>query len=104
MNQPNGEQVVRIAGVCKSFGARDVLRSVDLTLRCGSVVGLLGKNGSGKTTLLKCALGLLRPTAGSTSVFGEEAWDLSAAAKARLGYVPQEPSLYPWMTVRQVID
>ncbi len=66
-------------------------------------LGLLGANGSGKTTLIKCALGLLRPTAGRASVFGENAWDLSADAKARLGYVPQEVTSCPWMRVRQVI-
>jgi ABC-2 type transport system ATP-binding protein len=67
------------------------------------VLGLLGSNGSGKTTLIKCAFGLLRPTVGSATVFGENAWDLSAVAKARLGHVPQEVTTYPWMRVRQVI-
>jgi ABC-2 type transport system ATP-binding protein len=67
------------------------------------VLGLLGQNGSGKSTLLKCTLGLLKPSAGGVTVFGEDAWNLSASAKARLGYVPQEFVSYPWMRVRQVI-
>jgi ABC-2 type transport system ATP-binding protein len=49
-------------------------------------------------------LGLLAPTSGEAQIFGENAWDLSAEAKARLGYVPQEVATYPWMRVRHIID
>lgn len=89
--------------LAKSFDGSDVLRGVDLRVEPGAVLGLLGKNGSGKSTLIKCLLGLLRPTRGEAHVFGEGAWDLSEAAKARLGYVPQEVVVYPWMRVRQAI-
>src|SRR5882672_9908719 len=99
MNQP----VLHVDHLQKSFESKEVLRGIDLAIEPGMVLGLLGANGSGKTTLIKCALGLLRPTAGSVSMFGENAWDLSAAAKGRLGYVPQEVVSYPWMRVRQVI-
>ncbi|TWU00521.1 ABC transporter ATP-binding protein YtrB [Botrimarina colliarenosi] len=87
----------------KAFDGDAVLKGVDLTVEPGTVLGLLGKNGSGKSTLIKCLLGLLKPTAGEAFVFGEDAWSLSAAAKGRLGYVPQEVVTYPWMRVRQVI-
>lgn len=88
----------------KQFGSNSVLNGVTLSLEPGTTLGLLGKNGSGKTTLLKCALGLLRPTDGKASLFGEEAWNLSAEAKGQLGYVSQEVSTYPWMRVDQVLD
>ena len=97
------DSVIDVVRLQKSFGPKNVLESVSLSLEPGTVLGLLGANGSGKTTLIKCALGLLRPTAGSVSVFGESSWDLSASAKARLGYVPQEVTSYPWMRIRQVI-
>jgi ABC-2 type transport system ATP-binding protein len=95
--------VIQLDQLQKSFAAKEVLRGIEMTIEPGTVLGLLGSNGSGKTTLIKCALGLLRPTAGFATVFGEDAWDLSASAKARLGYVPQEVTSYPWMRVRQVI-
>jgi ABC-2 type transport system ATP-binding protein len=97
------EPVLHVNHLQKSFGAKEVLAGIDLAIEPGTVLGLLGANGSGKTTLIKCALGLLRPTAGRVCVFGENSWDLSASAKARLGYVPQEVVSYPWMRVRQVI-
>src|SRR5690606_29143087 len=86
---------IAIRGLSKSFGTKEVLRGIDLELPPGTVLGLLGSNGAGKTTLIKCLLGLLAPTSGQAAVFGENAWDLSAEAKARLGYVPQEVATYP---------
>jgi ABC-2 type transport system ATP-binding protein len=97
------ETMLEMRGVRKSFKTTKVLDGVDLAVQAGSVVGLLGKNAAGKTTLLKCALGLLRPSAGAVTILREPAWSLSATAKARLGYVPQEVSLYPWMRVSQLI-
>lgn len=96
--------VLELANLAKSFGPKNVLEHVDLSVRAGSVVGLLGKNGAGKSTLIKCALGLFRPRAGTAAVFGEDAWTLSAAAKSRIGYVPQAPAHFPWMRVGQMID
>lgn len=96
------ESVIELRNVTKRFKHKVVLDNLDFTLRRGTVTGLLGKNGAGKTTLLKCALGLQTPQAGESRVFGEVATKLSAAAKNRLGFVPQEVSLYPWMNVRQI--
>lgn len=97
-------EIIRTTGLRKSFGRSEVLRGVDLMIPRGAVVGLLGTNGAGKSTLIKCLLGLLKISAGSASVLGEDPWNLSADAKSRIGYVPQVVHVYPWMQVRQVID
>lgn len=94
--------VIDIQGVTKRFGTTEVLCGVDWQISKGSVVGLVGTNGAGKSTLIKCLLGLLKPTAGHIRILGEDPWTLSAAAKERLGYVPQTVQLYPWMTVDQI--
>lgn len=93
-----------MSDVTKSFGDKQVLDGATLKLPPGTVTGLLGTNGAGKTTLLKCALGLLRIQSGECRIFGESSWDLSAETKARIGYVPQIPALWPWIKVGQLIE
>ncbi|MDA0806844.1 MAG: ABC transporter ATP-binding protein [Planctomycetota bacterium] len=105
MNAPSNDvPMIEASGLSKSFGTARVLLGVDLTIPRGSVTGLLGKNGSGKSTLLKCLLGLLKPSSGTARILGEDGWNLSAEAKAQLGYVAQEVSLYSWMRVQQIIE
>lgn len=99
---------ITIRGLTKSFRvsrreSNEVLRGVDLDVPNGTIVGLLGINGSGKTTLLKTLVGLLKPDAGEARIFGEDPWSISDSAKRRVGYVPQEVRVAPWMTVEQVV-
>jgi ABC-2 type transport system ATP-binding protein len=98
------EPVISAQGVRRRFGDKEVLRGVDLTIPRGSVVGLLGKNAAGKSTFIKCLLGLIKIDSGTIRVFNDDSWSLSAETKARLGYVPQEISLYSWMRVSQIIQ
>ena len=97
------ESPLHMRALRKSFKEKEVLKGVDLEIPSGSVVDLIGTNGAGKSTLIKCLLGLLRIDSGEASVLGESPWDLSETAKARLGYVPQDIKLYPWMKLRQLI-
>ena len=77
------------------YEGRPVLRGVNLAIPAGDFVSVVGPNGSGKTTLLKLALGLLRPTAGEVTVFGER----PERARRRIGYVPQHAHLDPLFPV-----
>ena len=79
------DAVLRADRLRKNFGDKEVLRGIDLAIEPGTMLGLLGANGSSKTTLIKCAFGLLRPTAGTVTVLGEDSWNLSGAAKAGEG-------------------
>ncbi len=97
------EPILSARNLQKAYGKRAVLKGVTLNVPRGVVVGLVGSNGAGKSTFLKCLLGLLRPTAGSIRLLGEEGWELTPATKAKIGYVPQTNRLYPWFNVSQMI-
>lgn len=97
------EAIIDVRQLSKSYGHTHVLRSVNLQVPRGAIVGLMGTNGSGKSTLIKCLLGLLQADSGTTRLLGSDSWDLAPTVKERLGYVPQVVYLYNWMKVRHVI-
>ena len=86
------------SGATRRFGALSAVDRVDLELRAGEVVGLVGANGAGKTTLIRMLLGLLHPSAGEVRLLGETP---SRRSRARLGYVPQGLGLYEDLTVAE---
>jgi ABC-2 type transport system ATP-binding protein len=90
-----------VENLTKSYGAVQALRGVDLTIRRGEVVGLLGRNGAGKTTLASIIAGLIRPDGGRVLVHGIDASVEPATVRAQLGYAPQEIGIYPTVTVRE---
>jgi ABC-2 type transport system ATP-binding protein len=77
----------------KAFYGKTVLEDVSFRVDAGDVVGVLGKNGAGKTTLLELMLGFSPPTTGGVELFGHASFRLPGAAKARLGFVPQQDEL-----------
>ena len=96
--------LIEFSAVTKAFKNHRALDSLSVQFKKGSTVGLLGPNGAGKSTCLKMMLGLLRPTSGSVSIFGWDLWSEGPKIRQQIGYVPEDPWLYPWMTVRQVIQ
>ena len=102
MNQT--EWVIDTQGLGKSYKEIHTLKGLDLRVPLHSIFGFLGPNGAGKTTTIKLLLGLIRPTAGSASVFGLDSVRDSVAIRARIGYLPQEPRFYEHMTARQILD
>jgi len=85
----------------KSFGKRQVVKDVSLTLRTGEVVGLLGPNGAGKTTSFYMLVGLVRSSGGDISIDGQSIENLPIHRRARLGlgYLPQEASIFRKLNV-----
>ena len=98
--------VLRAEGLTKSFGKRQVLRSVSIEVRGGEVVGLLGPNGAGKTTTFYCVVGLTRPDTGAVLLGDHDLTQLPMFRRARLGisYLPQEPSVFRGLTVEDNIN
>ncbi len=100
--------VVHAAGLCKTFKdfwrrpRAEAVKDLNLEIQPGEVFGLLGPNGSGKTTTIKMLLGLLYPTSGRISVFGNAPTDV--AVKARIGFLPEESYLYRFLVASETLD
>jgi len=94
--------VLHARGLSKSFRGRKVVDSVSFEVRPGEVVGLLGPNGAGKTTSFHCVVGLLHPDEGEVHLDGHDLSGMPLHARARLGlgYLPQEPSIFRKLSVR----
>jgi ABC-2 type transport system ATP-binding protein len=95
--------IVSAEGVSKSFGGKEILRGLDLQVREGQVIGLLGRNGAGKSTLIECLLGLRELDAGRVTICGDHVDALTEATRARIGYVPQKSHLFEWLTPDQML-
>jgi lipopolysaccharide export system ATP-binding protein len=99
-------KVLETDEIGKSYGGRDVVRGVSLSITQGEVVGLLGPNGAGKTTSFYMIVGLVRPDTGRVIVDGTEITRLPMYLRARkhhISYLPQEPSVFRKLTVEENI-
>lgn len=91
--------LVTLSGVSKHYGDYRAISVLDLDLREGECVALAGHNGAGKSTLIKLILGLIRPTHGRVTLFGQDAHSPAAARlRDRIGYLPETVALHPAMT------
>ena len=91
-------EAIRCQGLTKHYGRIVGLDSLDLDVEEGVVFGFLGPNGAGKTTTLKILTGLSIPTGGRAWVAGEEVSPNSFPLQSKIGYLPEEPAFYNWMT------
>jgi ABC-type multidrug transport system ATPase subunit len=96
--------VIRLHQAAFSYRAAEpVLAGVDLEIGPGLTL-LLGPNGCGKSTLLKLAAGIERPDSGRIEIDGHDLWTDEVAARRGLAYVPEQPDLTPYATVREILD
>ncbi len=99
------DETVVIRRVIRRYGSHYAVRGVDLTLRAGECVGLVGHNGAGKTTLIKMMLGLVRPNSGNVLVLGEDpAAGAATRARREIGYLPENVALHPSMTGAETLS
>jgi len=95
------DAVVELRGVTKRFAAHVAVRDLSLSVPRGVIYGLLGPNGAGKTTSIRMINDIVKPDAGTITLFGT--LGPGRAAQRRIGYLPEERGLYPKMTVRRVL-
>lgn len=96
--------MLEVRNLTKYYTHVPAVDSVSFTIRPGEVVGYLGPNGSGKSTTVKMLTGLLRPTTGRILFEGRNIAEQSVAYRKRLGYVPEDPNLYAYMSGREYLQ
>ncbi len=101
---PGPYDVVFVAGVSRTFDDRAVLRDIDLVVKKGTILGVIGPSGAGKTTTIRMITGALRPTKGEIRVLGEEPTKFRRSTRERIGYMPQLFTLYPHLSARENVD
>jgi branched-chain amino acid transport system ATP-binding protein len=95
--------LLEVDGLRGGYGAETVLQGVDMTLREGEIVAVIGRNGVGKSTLMRALAGLLRASAGTIRLGGRDitAEPADRRARAGIGYIPQGRDVFPDLTVRE---
>ena len=101
---PQEDWAIQVAGLCKDYDDKSVLRGVDFTVKRGEVFGLLGPNGAGKTTTLEILEGFRVPTSGTVRVLGFDPADHAVALRERTGVVLQECGFPLHLRVGELID
>ena len=96
-------EMLRIEGLYKRFGDKQVLNGLSLSVPEHSIFGFIGKNGAGKTTTMKTVLGLLKADAGEITVNGEKVVYGETATNRYIGYLPDVPAFYPFMTASEYL-
>ncbi len=96
--------LVHIDGVMKSFGDKIALKNVTFSVPAGQICGLLGPNGAGKTTLFRLLMGILKATSGQLLIDGLDAFEDRVEVKRLIGFLPDEPVFYSYLSGREVLE
>jgi ABC-2 type transport system ATP-binding protein len=96
--------LVEIDGVMKSFGYKTALKNVTFSVPSGQICGLLGPNGAGKTTLFRLLMGILKATEGKLLIDGRDAFDDRVEVKRLIGFLPDEPIFYSYLSGYEVLE
>ena len=99
-----GETLAVVTHVSRSYGRHRAVDDISFEIRRGEVLGLLGPNGAGKTSTTRMLCGVLAPESGQIRVCGHDIIEAPQQAKTGIGYLPEQPPLYPDLTVDQYLD
>lgn len=97
-------EILSVRGLTKRFGEKEVLKELDLSIPENSIFGFVGKNGAGKTTAMKAVLGLLPIDDGEIFVLGERVTFGETKTNRHVGYLPDVPEFYPFLTAREYLS
>jgi ABC-2 type transport system ATP-binding protein len=103
-NAPNRGEAILVDGARKRFGNVVALDGISLSVPTGTILGLIGPSGSGKTTTVRLLTGALTADHGTVRVLGEEPRRFRRQTRARIGYMPQQFTLYPDLTAAENVD
>ncbi len=95
--------MIEVSHLTKRYGSRTAVEDLTFTVESGVVYGFLGPNGAGKSTTMNILTGCLAATEGRVSIDGFDIFEQPIRAKARVGYLPEQPPLYMGMTVREYL-
>jgi ABC-2 type transport system ATP-binding protein len=95
--------VIEVQRLTKYYGGQPVVDSLDLRIPAGSIYGFLGRNGAGKSTTIKMLLGMVQPTSGRSTIFGEDSRSLRPETRGRVAYLAEGHPLYRWMTIGELV-
>jgi len=104
LSENESKIAVKLEAVSKSFGTVQAVKNLDLQIDAGTVFGFLGPNGSGKSTTMKMIMGLLKADSGKLTVYGTDVSANPWEIKKIVGYVPESPRLYEFLTGLEYLD
>jgi ABC-2 type transport system ATP-binding protein len=96
------DAVIRTHGLTKYFGSKKVVDKLDLEIPAGAIWALLGDNGAGKSTTIRMLTGQLLPDSGQATILGRDCWKDAVEMRHQIGYVPEKPRFYDWMTTAEI--
>lgn len=102
--QADSQPIVLVDHVTKTFGDKTALSDISFAVPAGQICGLLGPNGAGKTTLFRLLMGILRATEGRLEVGGLDAFEDRIAVKRLIGFLPDEPVFYSYLSARELLQ
>lgn len=99
----SGDKIIEIKDLRKMYGAKEVLKGINLEVNRGEIIGYIGPNGAGKSTTVKIILGLVEGYSGEVVLFGQDIKNSKGEYKKKIGYVPEVAELYDSLTAKEYL-